>query len=243
MVEMEGEGPKVDPETGQPTVMVAFMPRNDVRVLDTWHTMGMRGTGSTDIAVEDVFVPFHMTGVVGPITDPAPAYSGPLYRLFPWQGVHGESIPSIASAENAIEALTQLALTKMPNFTTSLLADRELAQHHAGKARGLIGAAKSYLFSSISSAYETAASGQPLSSEQKMDCQLAGCFAAEAAAQAVDLVHEAAGTSGFRHELPFERYFRDAHTLTQHGSKSVHRYTSVGKLMFDRPQDWFAHQL
>jgi alkylation response protein AidB-like acyl-CoA dehydrogenase len=124
-----------------------------------------------------------------------------------------------------------------------MLGDCELAQHHAGKALGLVGAAKSYLFSSINAAYASAEAGRRLSDQEKCDCQLAGCFAAEASAQSVDLVHEAAGTSGFRLELPFERYFRDAHTLSQHGSKSVNRYTSVGKLLFGRPQDWFGLQI
>ena len=242
-VEMVDGAPRLNPESGQPDVMITFMPRQRVRVLDTWHTLGMRGTGSTDIEVEDAFVPDHMAGVVRPITNPPVAYSGPLYRLFPWQGVHGESIPSIATAESAIEALVQLATTKVPNFTTTLLAERELAQHHIAKALGLVGAAKSYLFSSINAAYAAAAAGRPLSNQEKADCQLAGCFAAEAAAEAVDLVHEAAGTSGVRLNLPFERYFRDVHTLTQHGSKSVHRYTSVGKMLYGQPQDWFGLQI
>ncbi|MGD9933060.1 MAG: acyl-CoA dehydrogenase family protein [Dehalococcoidia bacterium] len=242
-IEMDGEGPKVDPVSGEPAVMITFMPRSDLQILDTWHTLGMRGTGSNDIQADNVFVPAHMAGIVRPLIDLPAAYRGPLYRLFPWQGVHGEAIPSIATAEAAIDALVNLAATKTPNFTAAPLSAREITQHHAGKARGLVGAAKSYLFSSINSAYDTLAAGSVLSDEQKADCQLAGCFAAEASAKAVNLVHEAAGTSGIRLEQPFERYFRDAHTLTPHGSKSVHRYTSVGKIMLGLPQDWFALQL
>jgi alkylation response protein AidB-like acyl-CoA dehydrogenase len=79
-----------------------------------------------------------------------------------------------------------------------------------------------------------------MTEHDKKECQLAACFAAEAAAQAVDIIHEAAGSSGFRLEQPFERYFRDVHTLSQHASKSVNRYTSVGMMEVGLPPDWFG---
>ncbi len=242
-IEFVDGAPKLDPATGQPTGMVSFLPKSDVQVIDTWHTLGMRGTGSNDVAVNDAFVPGHRVGVVAPLTSPPPAYAGPSFRLFPFTGIHGEAIPSLAAAESAIDALADLARTKTPAMYTVPLAERELAQHHLGKARGLIGAAKTYLTTSITEAYDTVAREGKMSDRDKMECQLAGCFAAEAAAQAIDLVHEAAGTSGIRLEQPFERHFRDIHTLTQHTSKSVNRYTSVGKMELGQPLDWFALQL
>src|SRR5712692_6163020 len=60
-IEMDGDHPKLDPATGQPTPFGVFFPRTAAQILDTWHTLGMRGTGSTDYAVEDLFVPDHLT--------------------------------------------------------------------------------------------------------------------------------------------------------------------------------------
>jgi alkylation response protein AidB-like acyl-CoA dehydrogenase len=242
-VEIEGGTPKINPETGQPDGMAMFLPKSDVHVVPNWNTMGMRGTGSHDVAVEDVFVPEHRMTTIGPLTDPPPSHAGPLYRLNLFNGVHSESIPSVATAERAVEDLAELAKTKVANYATAPLAQRELVQHHLGKARSLVGAAKSYLDSSISAAYANAARDGHISEEDKIDCQLAGCFAAEASATAVDLVYEAAGSSGFRLEYPFERYFRDVHTLTQHASKSVNRYASVGQVMLGLTPDWFLLQL
>jgi alkylation response protein AidB-like acyl-CoA dehydrogenase len=242
-VEMDGDAPKIDPATGQPAGMAFFVPRSEVRVITNWNTAGMRGTGSNDIAVDDVFVPDHRIAVVAPLNEPAPAYAGPLYQTFPWWAVHGESIPSIAAADVAIDALVDLALTKRPNYRTGTLRESELAQHHVGKARALAESARSFLYSSISEAYDNAVAHGRVSERNKELCQLAGCWAADASAQAVDLVHEAAGSSGFRLEHPFDRHFRDVHTLTQHASKSVNRYTSAGKLELGLPQDWFALSL
>jgi alkylation response protein AidB-like acyl-CoA dehydrogenase len=77
-----------------------------------------------------------------------------------------------------------------------------------------------------------------LSADTKIRMQLAACFAADACAAAGRLVHAAAGTSAIRQELPFERLFRDLHTLTQHASKSTARYASAGRLMFGLENDW-----
>ncbi len=110
-----------------------------------------------------------------------------------------------------------------------------MVQHHAGKASALVDASRATLYASISNAYREAERHGGLSDASAMQCQLAACFTAEACAQAVDLVHEAAGTSGIRLEHGFERHHRDIHVLTQHGDKSPSRYEDVGKMMFGLP--------
>lgn len=241
-VEMEGGEPKVDPATGQPSPMAMFLRRDDVEILDTWHTVGMRGTGSADVVVDGAFVPAHRVAPVAALTDPTPAYAAPLYRTMPWPGVHGETTVSLGIAAAAIDKLVALATDKVPAFGVNRLRDRELAQHHAAKATALLDSARLYLHDSIRVAVDEAASG-PLSQATKHRCQLAACWAAEAGAQAVDLVHEAAGTTSIRLEGGIERHFRDIHVLTQHASKSVIRYQDVGKQMFGLPQDWFILNL
>ncbi len=72
----------------------------------------------------------------------------------------------------------------------------------------------------------------------KIRLQVAVCFAAEASAECIRLVNDVAGASSFRAEQPFERYFRDAHVLLQHASKSSARYGSAGRLMFGLENDW-----
>jgi alkylation response protein AidB-like acyl-CoA dehydrogenase len=74
--------------------------------------------------------------------------------------------------------------------------------------------------------------------ERSHPCQLAANFAAEHCAEATRLVNHAVGTAAIRKEQPFERYFRDAHTLLSHGSKSEPRYASAGRLMLGLANDW-----
>ena len=81
-------------------------------------------------------------------------------------------------------------------------------------------------------------SGELLSPGAKIRLQLAVSFAAEACAEAVRLVNDAVGTSSIRIGQPFERRFRDTHTLLQHSDKSSPRYASAGRLMFGLENDW-----
>ena len=242
IVEMDGDAPKLDPATGEPAPLAAFFRNDDVEIIDTWHTVGMRGTGSADIVVNDAFVPDHRTAGIGPLTDPVPAFANPMFKTMPWPGVHGETVVSLGIAAAAIDKLLALASAKTPAYTENPLGRRELVQHHISKASALLDAARCFLYSSISEAVDAAAVGAlPMSTKHR--CQLAACWAAEACGQAVDLVHEAAGTTSIRLEGGIERHFRDVHVLTQHASKSVIRYQDVGKQMFGLPQEWFILDL
>ena len=66
---------------GEPEPVMAYLPRESCEVIDTWHVMGMRGTGSNDVAVTDVFVPTVRTFPIVPEFTPGSHYRGPLYRF------------------------------------------------------------------------------------------------------------------------------------------------------------------
>jgi alkylation response protein AidB-like acyl-CoA dehydrogenase len=238
-VEMDGDQPKVDPATGQPTPFGVFFPRSEATILDTWHTLGMRGTGSTDYAVENLFVPDHLTVPVAPLQNPAPGFEGPLYRMWPFSGLLGEATVSVSVAAAMVDEATELCRTKTPAYNATPLREQQLAQFLMGKAKSRVEASRDTLYRAAEAGYDDVErSGALLSVDAKIRLQLAGCFAAEACAEAVRLVADAIGTSAIRTTQPFERHFRDAHTLLQHSSKSAARYGSAGRLMFGLENDW-----
>ena len=237
-IEVRDGEPVLDPDTGAPQPFVIVIPRGDATVIDSWHTIGMRGTGSATIEVEDLFVPDHRTWQLSQLASPHASFDHLYLRMWPMVQVHGESIVSVGVAASAVDALVELAGTKTASYTTAALADRELIQYQAGRARALVDAARAYLHTACRAAYEEATTAPRLSDQTKMSMQLAGCFAAEACAESVRLVHDAAGTSGIRLEAPFERHLRDALTLSQHASKASSRYASAGRLLFGLPNDW-----
>lgn len=238
-VEMEGEGPKLDPVTGAPTGMTAAVRPHEVEVLDTWKTMGMRGTGSHDVLAQDVFVPAHRVGIVGGTPN---SFATTASSLFLFLGTHSETVVSIGVAMAAMDRFLEIAANKVPNGQTLALRERAMAQHHVARARALIDASREYLRASMARLYDEIGNGG-LTPDARVQGQASACFAAESCAEAVRLLHEAAGTSGVFLDDHLERHLRDALTLTQHTSKSYARYEDAGKVMLGVPTEWPAFLL
>jgi alkylation response protein AidB-like acyl-CoA dehydrogenase len=237
-LEMEGSEPRIDPDTGQPIMLALFLPRDDVTIHDTWHTVGMRGTGSSDIAATDVHVPDHRVAHVRPLANAAPGFEGPLYRVFPYIAMLGEATVSVGVAAAAVSEVIELVKTKTPAYNTVALRDQQLAQHTAGKAMARVNAARDTLHRAAEDAYDEVATGSLLSWDTKARLQLALSFAAEASAEAVRMSADVAGSSAIRLEQRFERHFRDVHVLVQHASKASPRYATAGRLLFGLENDW-----
>jgi alkylation response protein AidB-like acyl-CoA dehydrogenase len=226
-------------EEGADTPFAVFFPRQAGTILDTWHTMGMRGTGSTDYRADDLFVPDHMTAPVGPLVNPAPGFDGPLFHMWPWPNILGEGMVSVGVAASAIEAAVELCRNKTPAYQGVPLKQQQLAQFLIGKAASRVEAARDTLIRAADVAYaDVESSGQSLTAESKVRVQLAVSFAAEACAEAIRFVNDAVGTSSIRLGQPFERPFRDLHVLLQHSDKSSQRYASAGRLMLGLDNDW-----
>lgn len=243
VLEVSEDESRFDPDRENPPTIIAFVPRDEVDLLDTWHTSGMRGTFSADICVDDVFVPNHRVAFLDSKVRPsrAPAFSGPLYALWPWVGVLGQAVVALGIARAAIDTLVDLATRKTPSYSRIQLRDRERAQYNVAKATALIDASRAFLHETISDAYQQAElDGRYCSEESRMRCQLAACFATEACAQAVDLVHEVAGTTAIRIGHGIERNHRDTTVLARHAYMSTSRYEDVGKMIFGLPPDFFA---
>ena len=159
--------------------------------------------------------------------------------MFPLILQFGESSVSLGIAAEAVIRLRVLAAGKTAVFTSISLRDRELIQYLAGKAKSRVDAARAYLHQSCATAYDEASDGL-LSMNTKADSSCAAPTRPNSCADAVRLVHEAAGATGIRTEAGLERLFSDAHTLTQHAGHSSSRYATVGKLIFGHDNDWLA---
>ncbi len=222
----------------KPLIMRCLYKAEDLDITGNWNTLGMRGTGSHDVVVDNVFVPNSHTHLLGPITNPNPPFDGHLYQCGPIAGTPFVTIVCLSSARNALNEALDLAARKTPAFAPATVGDRPVAQSQLARARAKLDAARAYLFSSIDELWECVVQGKAPTQEHKMDLQLAGSFGTQAAGEVIELVRSVAGTSAIQGTLNFERYHRDVATLTQHAFTSSARFESVGKLMVDRPTDW-----
>jgi alkylation response protein AidB-like acyl-CoA dehydrogenase len=189
------------------------LPREQVRVLDTWHVGGMRGTGSTDYEIHDVFVPQERSFFMffSERFDDAP-----VFRLPPT--FFGVALAGVALgiARGAIEAFVELALEKRPIMSTSPLSERVSAQHDLARAEAMVESSRDYLEAALARMWETVLRGDEVDLAQRALVRRAQTHAAENAAQAVALLHRAAGGSSLYERCPLERAFRDVNATLGH---------------------------
>jgi indole-3-acetate monooxygenase len=223
---------------GQPITLMTACPATDIHILDTWNTLGMRGTGSHDIVMNEVLVPQRCTAPLVRRTTSASAYRGPLYRFTAWTSIAALSTTSLGIAQAAIDEFVDLAGKKTPAYTVKNLKDRSTVQMALGQAQAMLGSARAYLYEALRDFWDRACQGEFIDMPSKIKLQLAGTHAAACAVNVVDLVQSVIGTSGVRQEYRFERHFRDVHTIAHHGYIAPSRYESVGQLLFGVPVEW-----
>jgi len=207
-----------------------LFPTSAVEIIDTWRVGGLRGTGSHDFRVADLFVPEERA--IAAFTA-QPVRKGTLFAA-PFITVFALALASapLGIARAAIEAFVELAEGKTPIGTSAKLRDRASAQADLGKAEALVSSARAFLVESLQGIWDTVAAGEVPSFRQRAVARLAAAQAASASAQAVDLLYNAAdGTAIYEHNL-LERCFRDVHATTQHVGISSANFEISGRVLF-----------
>jgi alkylation response protein AidB-like acyl-CoA dehydrogenase len=230
---------------GRPIAKVCAVPVEQVEIQDaSWNTLGMRATGSHNVAVSDLFVPEDRTCEMNPVaaqrTGP---YAGFLYGGHPWFGCSTVAAVTIGIGQAAVDAVIELATGKVPNFTAKTLRDRDVAQGNVARAQAAVNSARAYAHRMIDVTVEAVSDGRRPSRQEAIECQLSICQAIDSSSHALRLVHETAGSSGFDKALPFERLLRDQMTLSQHAFGSASRFESAGRLMLGLDSDWMLFDL
>lgn len=230
--------PQMGPD-GNPLLMALVYHADEGKIVDTWHPLGMRGTGSNDLIAEDVFVPARRAAFLRPFDNPGSAYRGPLAKLGTLPVGLGNSVVALGVARAAIDEAVEISTTREPAFMQSKPVTRGVVHTQLAQAEAGLRSARAYFYESIDDAWESALSGSRPSIPQRMHLQLAAAQAASAAATAVDLVQQVVGSAGMREDrYRFARHFRDVHTINQHAFCSGARFESMGRVMLGLESDW-----
>jgi len=214
-------------KNGAPRSRMMLAPADQIEFFDTWHVSGLCGTGSTDFAMNDLFVPERRAaglGVDGPL-------ARPLYA-FPQFGLLAMGIAAVAMglARAAIDELVSLAGAKTPQGSSRSLAMRPAAQSDVAKAEALLRSARSLYYETIERAWEAARADGAIGTEHRRDVRLATTHATRASAAAVDLMYELGGGTSVYRRSPLQRIFRDVHVATQHMMVSPSTLELTGRL-------------
>ena len=222
---------------GRPAIRTLLFPAAQATLLDTWNTIGLRGTASDSYEVADIFVPEAYSTTR---EDPSLRRErGPLYA-FTMQGLYAVGVASVALgiARAMLDEFIGLALRKTPR-ALGRLADNAVVQAEIARAEARLGAARAYLLDTLASIYARADDVDPIDIADRARVRLACTNAIHGAIEIADFTYKAAGVDAIFPGSPFERRFRDLHTLSQQiQSRSAH-FEAVGQVLLGMPPDMF----
>ncbi|WP_205876955.1 acyl-CoA dehydrogenase family protein [Mycobacterium camsae] len=213
---------------------VVALPKEDLRVLDNWHTLGLRGTGSHDTVAEEVFVPADR---VFSVFD-GPAVDRPLYR-FPVFGFFALSVAAAAlgNARAAIDDLVELAGGKKGLGSTRTLAERSTTQAAVATAESALEAARALYYEATETAWQASQDPEPVPVALRNRLRLAATHAARTSADVVRTMYDLAGGTAIYDTSPLQRRFRDAFTATAHFQVNEASRELPGRLLLDQHAD------
>ena len=220
-------------ERGKPEHLTIVFDAADVEFKDTWNVMGLQGTGSTDYAVSDVFVP-----AVRTIKRFGKRRSSHPIFLFPNFGILAIGIASVAlgAARATIEDFLEFAGKKVPQGNTRVLAEKQSTQSNIAKAEAALRAGRAFFYEAIDAAWAGALRGE-VSTEDRRDLRLATSQAVQAAKLCVNIIYELAGGTAVYRTSDIQRRFRDVQVAGQHMMVGQGTYELVGRLLLDLPTD------
>ncbi|KUI30216.1 acyl-CoA dehydrogenase family protein [Mycobacterium sp. GA-2829] len=217
---------------GVPDMQVAVLPREEVTFTDGWFVQGLKGTGSYDYRVDDVFVPAERTF---PLFSRTPHRGGsPATRmgLMPVTAA-GHAAWALGVAKSMLDDVGELAATKFRMSDMASLASRPTFQkglaHHTAAWR----AARLLVLDAFTTAEAAVSAGEDLTPTLRADMRVAAVFATDTARACAEWAHLVAGTDAIREGRRLERAFRDIYTGTQHAFISE-------KVAIDAAQIWLG---
>jgi alkylation response protein AidB-like acyl-CoA dehydrogenase len=214
---------------GKPEVRYCLVPKGEAEIIDTWHTRGMRGTGTHTFVVDNVFVPEERTVFPygSPLVSPGPRYKIPLTLGF---GA-GDGMVALGLARNCMNAFFELAGSKAPRNMKGLLRDQPITQFAVGQAEAAVLSGRAFLLQAAQEIWDEATSTESptLSLESRTTLRLASTHAIRLAAQIVESLYTACGATAVFDGHLIQRLFQDMHVITQHGQGRLQHYEVVGQ--------------
>lgn len=217
---------------GLPEMRVAVIPREQVSFDDGWHVQGLKGTGSYDYSVQDVFVPAGRTFELfarRPLRGASPATR---MGLMPVTAA-GHASWALGVAKSMLDDVQDLAATKYRMSDMASLASRPTFQKGLAHHRAAWRAARLLVLDAFTCAEAAVAAGDDLTPGLRADMRVAAVYATDTARACAEWAHLVAGTSSIREGSRLERAFRDIYTGTQHAFISE-------KVAIDAAQIWLG---
>lgn len=207
--------------------LTAVLRPDQVTIVENWDVLGMRGTGSHDLAVDGVTVPDSHTFVRGAES----TIDEPLYRYpaLPY-AAQVLAVVGLGIARAALDEATARGAT--PGHTGAPRpAERAAYRIELARAEAQLRAARAFFYDTTGDAWEAVLAGDPVSREQASLLRLAATHAAAAGDEATRAAFRLAGIAAIADGHPLQRQLRDAAIVPQHAFLQEGMYDAAGSVL------------
>jgi alkylation response protein AidB-like acyl-CoA dehydrogenase len=216
---------------GTPVVRTMLFPKSSTEFCDVWHTIGLRGTASNQYSVKDLFVPeAYSVDVLSRRDSGATREEGLLYR-FSSLSLYAGGFAGVALgiARGMLGHFIELARDKIPRGARNTLRNNNVIQSQVAQAEARLSSARGWLLQSFENITAAVAQRGHITLDERMTIRLASTFAIHTGVEVVDVLYQAAGATAIFNENPFERRFRDIHSVAQQLQGRQQHFETVGQ--------------
>jgi alkylation response protein AidB-like acyl-CoA dehydrogenase len=218
---------------GRPIEVTALFRKDKASISDVWNVMGLKGTGSDNYSVTDLFIP---DAYIFTRDNPADRREdGTLYR-FSVINVYGVTFAAVALgiASSMLTSFIDLAARKAPNLSSQLLRDNAAVQQQVGYNFARLQGARAYLHHALEDMWQALQPVKECSMDQRLHLRMVSTYVIQQAREVADFAYHAAGSTAIFASHPFERRFRDMNAVTQQGQSHMANFEPVGAALMKR---------
>jgi alkylation response protein AidB-like acyl-CoA dehydrogenase len=224
---------------GRPGTRTMLFPKSSVKMNDIWHTVGLRGTGSDEYVVKDLFVPEHHSLSRDDARERRE--TGLLYR-FTSNQLYSAGFAGVALgiARATINDFLALPANKTSRGATRTMRDNNVVQSQLAQCEAQVRSARAFLHQVHEDAWRTVEQTGEQTAEQRMLIRLTSTWAIQQSRAAVNTLYHATGSGAVFEANPFEQRLRDIHTVAQQSQGRQLHYETCGQIMFGmEPENQF----
>jgi alkylation response protein AidB-like acyl-CoA dehydrogenase len=237
VIEANGQ-PRLEAD-GTPAVRTLFFPKSKTKFEDIWHTMGLRGTGSDQYSVTDLFVPeAYSLPSIARNSPERRREKGPLYS-FSSLSMYAAGFAGVATgcARATLAAFIELARDKIPRGARITMRNNHMIQREVAQSEVRVSSAWGHLIHSLEDITEAVRARGHITIDERMAIRLNATYCIHTAIEVIDILYQAAGATAIFDENPFERPWRDVHSVSQQIQGRQAHFETVGAYLMGLEAD------
>jgi alkylation response protein AidB-like acyl-CoA dehydrogenase len=226
---VEADGSQRKKPNGAPEIRTILFPVTSATMYDVWDVIGLKGTGTDSYSVDNLFIPDKFAALRD---DPSACREkGPLYKLTT-NAVFGMGFAATALgvARATLDAAIELARSKQPQGLAAM-RENNAVQGLIGRTEATLRAARAYLYATAAEVWRDLSRGDPVTEAHRIALRIATTWTIHQSAAVVDTAYHMTGATAVFAANPFERRFRDMHTIAQQIQARDSHYEDAGKVM------------